>query len=809
MNSEMHTEMTFRLDHQNVFDYLVRQKLCDRPSESVLSIEAKSSKNFNLLVRLTGDRLLLVKQEPLDAQGNAAGDLLIEGQVQSLFQAHSELSSLIPLTAGILLFDPVHHILVMNYLQDYLDLETFYAEQQVFPAAIAQQLGHLAAQFHRTTLDYWPIYHQLHPDEEALHRAALQQTQTAAMAEDEIATIVPNFEDGLEWLTPEDLGRISEDGQRFFELYFQAKDLRRAIAHLSEIYDPCCLTHQDFKFGNVLLHRNWSQLIRAASKELKELKESAESAKKSSANDQPWNAAPQPLRLIDWEKAEWGDPALDMGFLIACYLRLWLQSLVVSGLDLTEALRLAAVPLEALQPSLRSLVRGYGAAFPEMGRSPDFWQRAMQFAGYSLVRTLRVKALHFEPLGNVGICTMQVANSLLNRPEAAIRSIFGGPLQDWLDSDTSAPESGNQPDSQSDLAATSGSGELAGSPATVPNATPTLKLPPGAGLDDLLRHLHISPEGRIYHDRCPAAVLVEDDRPFDQLPPEVQRSYLRLQLRNVIYDLYFCGRQLTDQPAATDLRNSVQAGVDVEFFEQLSAANTGQGYFDAGWIVTQIDETTALVQRNGLILRLERDRHLSPSQRHPAVGDAVAVWMPPHRMDASFYTVLGDRGPISPDAPAVQVYFNLSPAGAIALMRVLIPALNQAKLPFSLGLLHDPADYGRRDAAILRLCQVDWAAAAPMLRQAYPVVRSHLQRAVPLFTKVLAPGVGLAEEPMEEACNEAIEFGLHRAQLVADGLLDSADPTARLAAIARQFQQAGLWLDRPYLNPDAGDCYSL
>lgn len=800
----MHTEMTFRLDYQNVFDYLVEHNICDRQLESVISIEAKSSKNFNLLVRLTGDRLLLVKQEPLDAQGNAAGDLLIEGEVQSLFQSHSKLSSLIPLTAGILLFDPAHHILVMNYLQDYLDLETFYAERQMFPTAIAHKLGHLAAQFHRTTLDYWPIYHQLHPDEQAMHQTALRQyAQTAAMAEDEIAAIVPNFEDGLEWLTPEDLGRLSEDGQQFFELYFQSAELRRAIAQLSEIYDPCCLTHQDFKFGNVLLHRNWPQLIQGLSEK------SAESVKKSSANDPLLNANLQPLRLIDWEKAEWGDPALDAGFLIACYLRLWLQSLVVSGLDLAEALRLAAVPLEALQPSLRSLVRGYAAAFPEMGRSPDFWQRAMQFAGYSLIRTLRVKALHFEPLGNVGICTMQVANSLLNRPEASIRSIFGGPLQDWLDSKASDPELGLEPDSQSDFAATSGSGELAGSPATVPNATPTLKLPPGAGLDDLLRHLHISPEGRIYHDRCPAAVLVEDDRPFDQLPPDMQRSYLRLQLRNVIYDLYFCGRQLTDQPAATDLRNSVQAGVDVEFFEQLSAANTGQGYFDAGWIVAQIDETTALVQRNGLILRLERDRHLLPSQRYPAVGDAVAVWMPPHRMDASFYTVLGDRGPISPDLPALQVYFNLSPAGAIALMRVLIPALNTAVLPFALSLLHDPADYDRRDSAILRICQADWDAAAPALQQAYKTVRSHLRRAVPLFTKALAPGVGLAEEPIDGACNEAIEFGLHRAQLVADVLLESADPTRRLEAIARQFQQAGLLLHKPYLNPGAGDRYRL
>lgn len=146
---------------------------------------------------------------------------------------------------------------------------------------------------------------------------------------------------------------------------------------------------------------------------------------------------------------------------------------------------------------------------------------------------------------------------------------------------------------------------------------------------------------------------------------------------------------------------------------------------------------------------------------------------------------------------------------AIALTRVLVPMLNRVNLRFSLSLLHDPADYARRDAAILRLCQVDWEVAVPTLRQAYSAVRSHLQRAVPLFTKSLAPGVGLAEEPTDEVCGDGLEFGLHRAQLVADALLESADPTTRLEATARQFRQVGLLLDKPYLSPGAGDRYSL
>ncbi|GAB4157306.1 MAG: hypothetical protein Fur0046_37150 [Cyanobacteria bacterium J069] len=705
--------------------------------------------------------------------------MLIEGKVQSLLQNHPALSNLKRYTADILLFSPAHHVLVLNYLKNYFDLEFFYSEKQIFLPAIAAHLARVIADFHSTTLGYGPIYELLHPEDPTLENwePSIAAVLSDATPEGEMATVVPQFEDGLEWLTPEDLGRISEDGLRFFELYFRSADLHEAIAQLSQTYAPCCLTHQDLKFGNVLLHQDWRQRI----------------AQPESLHLKPL------LRLIDWEKAEWGDPAMDMGCLIASYLRLWLRSLVVSGLDLALALRLADVPLEQLQPSLRALVRGYAAQFPEMGRSPEFWIKTMQFAGYSLIRTLRVKALHFEPLGNVGLCMMQVATSLLCRPEAAIASVFGMSAEALLQALGEPPEepAGRSPAAKFPDSAPDGHAQ---EPAS------TLHLAADAGLTDLVHNLQISAQGRIFHGACPAAALIEDDRPFDQLPPALQQSYLRLQLRNVIYDLYFTGAHLTHQPTAADLRNTTQRGIDVEFFERLSVANPGGGFFEDGWQVTQLNDAAHLqAEQDGLRLRIERDRHLQPAQRNATVGDVVAVRLPPYRMDASFYTVLGDCGPILPEEPALQIYFNLSPAGAIALMQALIPVLNGASRPFALSLLHDPADYGRRDGGMLRIRQTDWATLAPLLQSVYATVRSHLQPAIPLFTKLLAPGLGLAEEPVDGA----IEFGLHRAQLVADALLECSDPAERLAAVRRQFELAGLAFEQPYLNAGAGDRYAF
>ena len=59
------------------------------------------------------------------------------------------------------------------------------------------------------------------------------------------------------------------------------------------------------------------------------------------------------LKLIDWERCDWGDPAFDLGFLIGSYLVIWLDSLVVSkSIGIEEGLRLAMTPLEELQPSM-------------------------------------------------------------------------------------------------------------------------------------------------------------------------------------------------------------------------------------------------------------------------------------------------------------------------------------------------------------------------------------------------------------------------------------------------------------------------
>jgi hypothetical protein len=214
----------------------------------------------------------------------------------------------------------------------------------------------------------------------------------------------------LERLTPEIFGQVPDDGIKFFVLYQRYDSLGKAIAELNQSFDPCCLTHNDLKLNNILLPPDWEQPLPTISSAIK-----------------PLDCPTIQLRLIDWERSGWGDPAFDLGSIITSYLSLWLGSLVVSKtIGIEEALRLAMVPLELLQPSLVSLTTSYLEHFPELlERRPDFLQRAMQCSGLTLIQMIRSTLQHQKLFGNVGICMLQVAKTLLCRPVQAIPMVFG------------------------------------------------------------------------------------------------------------------------------------------------------------------------------------------------------------------------------------------------------------------------------------------------------------------------------------------------------------------------------------------------
>ncbi|MBS9391944.1 MAG: aminoglycoside phosphotransferase family protein [Dolichospermum sp. OL03] len=373
--------MSFLISFANVFNYLVENKICQPQEESLSKIELKSAKNFNLLITLSDGRQLLVKQERYDQNGKTLGEFIDEWRVHDLWQKFPEITHLRASLSEAIHFDLENSIIVFNYLNQYQDLAEFYAKDQEFPEEIAQVVGTTIAAIHRMTID--------NNNYQKFFENSLKSQ---------------NINKGLDRITPEIFGQLPADGLKFFTLYQRYDNLGKAIAELNRAFTPCCLTHNDLKLNNILLSLNWET----------ELEDKLPGNKNI-------------IRLIDWERGSWGDPANDLGTIIASYLQVWLYSIVSSKtIPMEECLRLAAIPLSMIQPSLSTLVTAYLTTFPEiLELRPDFLQLVMQFSGLALIRAIQARLQHEKTFDNSGICMLQVAKSLLCRPQASIPTILG------------------------------------------------------------------------------------------------------------------------------------------------------------------------------------------------------------------------------------------------------------------------------------------------------------------------------------------------------------------------------------------------
>jgi hypothetical protein len=95
-------------------------------------------------------------------------------------------------------------------------------------------------------------------------------------------------------------------------------------------------------------------------------------------------------------------------------------------ISIEESLRLAAIPLHLIQPSIAELVAGYLNSFPGiLERRPNFLQLVVQFTGFSLITSIQAKLQHEKTFGNSGIAILQLAKTLLCRPQTSLGTIFG------------------------------------------------------------------------------------------------------------------------------------------------------------------------------------------------------------------------------------------------------------------------------------------------------------------------------------------------------------------------------------------------
>jgi len=309
----------------------------------------------------------------------------------------------------------------------------------------------------------------------------------------------------------------------------------------------------------------------------------------------------------------------------------------------------------------------------------------------------------------------------------------------------------------------------------------------------------------------------------------LQDKYLTLLLRNFLYGIYY-NNSLESILAANisnpnlllhqDLENNCVFEIDWQFYNRLHESNHGTGYCDRDWQILRIEPDGSLaVTKAGLTLHVE-ENHLESTASTNRINDLIAIRLPKNRLNNGFYLAVSnsDQKPQNDlsnnlsDDGTTSIFFNLNPEGAIALMDSITRQFNAAKIHFTFQVPHHPLGCDRYDSGILNFQRQDYDIIQKLLKNIYTENQSYFQSEIPLFSKFLAPGLSLAEQPLEKPLNKQ-SFGVNRCQIIAKALFTAWEkgidsPSQKLDIIRQHFAGKLIDLERPYLNPNSNNIYN-
>ena len=302
-------------------------------------------------------------------------------------------------------------------------------------------------------------------------------------------------------------------------------------------------------------------------------------------------------------------------------------------------------------------------------------------------------------------------------------------------------------------------------------------------------------------------------RRIEPLPKRVARTlegatsrhYMKESLQLKLYHDFYCKNP---DSHAEQVRRPGPKYRRVEFLDALEAADPGQPRWEHGWQIVKMLGPDLLVERNGLrVIATPGQYSLRPAGMKKR-GGVVALQFPSgsHHLSPGFYTIAGaKRCEGGEPRTLLRFYCNLSLAAVVAVVGDVTRALAGEDLWYRIKVLSDPQQFARPDAVVLYTAKEDYDTVADVLMGAYKMGR--FRTPVPVLTKALAPGIGLAENPGSKE-----SFGMHRCGLIAEGLVRALEQRAessegRLEAVKQAFRDEGLDPARPYLNPGSVDEY--
>ena len=249
----------------------------------------------------------------------------------------------------------------------------------------------------------------------------------------------------------------------------------------------------------------------------------------------------------------------------------------------------------------------------------------------------------------------------------------------------------------------------------------------------------------------------------------------------------------------------------------LSQANTGTGSWEQGWRIAGRDSngTIAVLKTDVTYWALPENVR---AHKDLVVGAPCEVRIPKEMryLVPGFYMAVGNYD-LSESLPStvtltsssklVRLYWHLTAETSIRFINMVTHLLNSNEIPFRVKVVSNPALYLRADAGVLYLKDTSFSDSLDALKELYRDISSGLRASVPMFTKLLAPGLAFAEDP-----GNGESFGQARCKLIARALWNAyvrgvKIQDERVAEILLEFRSQRIEPALPFLRSGNVDRY--
>uniref|UniRef100_UPI003565F639 T3SS effector HopA1 family protein n=1 Tax=Stieleria sp. TaxID=2795976 RepID=UPI003565F639 len=219
---------------------------------------------------------------------------------------------------------------------------------------------------------------------------------------------------------------------------------------------------------------------------------------------------------------------------------------------------------------------------------------------------------------------------------------------------------------------------------------------------------------------------------------------------------------------------------DPWFVERLSSANQTRGTSQPGWLPVRPGFNRWQMQPLD-VMRLKREDRTCLPYYYFAFSETLPNGC--------------ERG------NQVRFYFHCDQHSVFDVIQALTLCLNRSLIPFRIKCLNHPRLFGRRDALVLYVEKRDVDGVIRCVKALVDRSSFRLSSGIPLFTKAICPGIGIAEDPGDgQSFGQKVSRLLAEALIIANESNDLHDPKV-LDHIEKQFRCAGIELEQAHLRP--------